>query len=561
MKDKIKNIRELFFNSKIDAYIIPSTDEFLSEHPPVYTKRLEYIIDLNCSNGFLFISNDQVLFLTDARYIDASKELEDENFKIVNIKNINTLHEDDFFKNINSIGYNEEFFTSNILSAFKKLPLQKISDDLVVKTWINRPPKPSTKIFEYTEKYSGESFQSKLESYRKILKNNGAEAGLVTSCESVCWITNLRAKDNEFSPIILSLAYIDFERVILFSQKRDIPKGSDLEVKDFSDLDDFLKNINKKILIPEDSNLKIQNFFKDSQKIITKDPIQLLKARKNDIEINNFKEIHRIDAASLIEFYCWLEKNIPNKNEYEIGIKLSEIRANNERYIIDSFPVICGFRGNGAKIHYRAKQKGSSIVKGDGLLLIDSGAHYLGGTTDVTRTTNIGTPKLEHKNYYTRVLKGHIALASIKFPLNISGANLDVLARKSLWDIGLDYPHGTGHGVGNALSVHEGPQSINLRNNIILEEGMVISNEPGFYKNGELGIRIENMQFVKKSAKYNNFLEFDQLTLVPYCKDLINFDILDVSEKEFLTNYNNKILEEVGELLDESSLKYLKTKI
>jgi Xaa-Pro aminopeptidase len=282
-----------------------------------------------------------------------------------------------------------------------------------------------------------------------------------------------------------------------------------------------------------------------------------MRSEKNATEIQGSKNAHIQDGIALIEFLSWFYENGYGKTEFELGEQITEFRKLQDQYIIDSFPPIVGFAENGAKIHYKAK-KHSKTIGGNGLVLIDSGGHYYGGTTDVTRTILVGSAHIQWKEYYTRILKGHIALAKIKFPKGLTGANIDILARQYLWDMGEDYAHGTGHGVGNMLSVHEGPARISLFDSKYpIKTGMILSNEPGYYKAGEFGIRIENLQYVKESNLNQKFLEFNQLTLVPYSKDLIVIDLLTRDEIDFLKNYYQKINDSLMLNLSKAGQNYL----
>ena len=294
-----------------------------------------------------------------------------------------------------------------------------------------------------------------------------------------------------------------------------------------------------------------------------KNPCSLWKACKNDVEIKYMQQGHVQDAVAICEFLSFIsQQNISDFTEYGLGQKLTELRAKGELYVFDSFPTICGYQDNGAIIHYRADKNSAKKIIGQGLLLIDSGGQYLGATTDITRTVSIGTPTAEHKKYYTKVLKGHIALARAVFPKDkVTGAHLDILARQYLWNEGDDYAHGTGHGVGSFLSVHEGPQNISLNGfGAKIVKGMIMSNEPGYYVPGEFSIRIENMMYVKDATSLG-FLCFQMLTLVPYAKELIEIKMLTKEELRYLKAYYSNIEKNLGPLLSESALKWLQDQI
>jgi len=557
MKSKIESLREVLKAHSLGGYIVPTKDEFQSEYPSAFARRLEHLIEFTCSNGILVVLEGRTLFFTDSRYLNAAKEsLKDaEVFDIRGIANFDWAFD-------KKVGYDPKILTKQHLKIFEKLNLLPISGNLVDKIWENQPPMPASKAYHYDIKYSGLKFDKKIANLREILIQKKYESLLITSPESVCWLLNIRASDSEFSPIMLSYAYVDGDNIVLFTSDREFATGAlpkEVVLKDFSELETFLQKINTKICIPNNCSLAISSMIPSDQLIEASDPILLMRALKNETEIEGAKQAHIKDAVALIEFFAWFEDNGIGLDEYELGLKLTEFRSKQNSYVMDSFEPICGFRANGAKIHYKADEKTAAKISGNGLLLIDSGGHYLGGTTDVTRTIAIGEPTYKQKEYYTKVLKGHIALAKVKFPKGLMGCHLDILARQNLWDICEDYGHGTGHGVGNMLSVHEGPMSISLNDkSTILQEGMILSNEPGYYKDGEFGIRIENLQYIKKCQENENFLEFEQLTSVPYCSDLILFDQLSREELEYLRQYNKRIEEVVMPLLSDRGREFLR---
>ncbi|MDX1916746.1 MAG: aminopeptidase P family protein [Rickettsiaceae bacterium] len=556
MKYKIAQLRDLIIKQGLYGYIIPTSDEFLNEYPPLSNRRLEFISGFNCSNGYLVVCVDRIVFITDSRYTHAAKEYFAEN-EIYDLKNIRTIFS--ALKTSGNFGYNPKLFSSTNLSIFEELVLQIIDSDLVDQIWANKPPPPATTPFIYQEEYSGESSASKIQKLREFIDSNNAKAMMIFAPESVCWLLNIRAYDSEFSPIMLSHMYVDLDRVVLFTAKRDLTCLSEMmiEVQNLEEVENFCTKLEHKILVPADSSIYLQSKIPHDLRILTQDPILLMRALKDSKEIMGAKNAHILDAISVIEFLTWLEDNVYGLDEYELGIKITELRAQHPSYLMDSFAPIVGFNANGSKTHYRASKQNCSKVQKEGLLLIDSGAHYLGGTTDITRTVAIGKPAQEHKINYTNVLKGHIALANIKFPEGIKGGHLDILARQYLWNNGKDYGHGTGHGVGNCLSVHEGPASISLYSlKYGLRENMIFSNEPGYYQNGDFGIRIENLQFVTNS-QYPGFLEFEQLTLVPYCSHLIDFDLINKDELTYLSNYYRKIYDTTYNLLSNKAKKYL----
>ena len=335
---------------------------------------------------------------------------------------------------------------------------------------------------------------------------------------------------------------ISQDEVICFTDIAKIPKeihSPSIEFRATNEIFDTLKSIKEPILIdPTFCSIGLQNLI--THKIEGSNPCLLPKACKNTTEIDYIKQGHVKDAVALCTGLAWIQNN-PGISEHDVSLKLTELRSKQDGYVMDSFPTIAGFRENGASIHYRAPEANSKIIEGDGMLLVDSGAHYWGCTTDVTRVLVFGKPTDEQKRRYTQVLKGHIALASVTVPTGTFGGSLDICARQYLYSDGVDYVHGTGHGVGAMLNVHEYPRYIwSPRANVVLQEGMVVSDEPGFYKEGEFGVRIENMLYVK-SAEHEGFLSFEMLTLVPYARDLINMEMLTSRELEYLYEYYERI--------------------
>lgn len=549
----LAKIREKMDYYNLDGYLIPSNDEFQSEYSPLYAKRIEFLSGFTGSYGFLVILSKQAILFTDSRYItQAEKQLDESLFSIHNISDFGNfdwpLYSDkDIIDKKLTFGLDPNLFTKNQILKFKKIAeIQFIDDNLVDIFWPLQPKRPATNIWEYDEKYTGKSVAEKLVLLRDWMKSNGLSYYLISSPESICWLLNIRASDCEFNTVALCYGIITHDEIYIFSEKRNwgnfyMENLFQLTVEEMFSGKIFDSNISIG-LDEEYSSLRILDYFKNYKNF--SDPCILWKSCKNDVEIEFAKKAHIKDATALCEFLAWLEINHEKHDEYEIGNILTSYRKKQGDYVDDSFPSICGFKSNGAIIHYRAEKNSALKIEGDGLLLIDSGAHYLGGTTDVTRVLLIGNPendKLEeYKKYYTLVLKGHIAMSKIIFPKGIRGANLDVLARQFLWQNYIDYGHGTGHGVGNCISVHEPPQRVNFLDfKTILRPNMILSNEPGYYSNGNFGIRIENLQYVKDLD--NDFLSFEYLTLVPYCKNLINFDMLNFDEIEFLKSYSDNI--------------------
>ena len=563
---RIKNLSDLYKEYSIDGYLIPSTDEYLNEYLHDYFKRLSYISGFTGSNGYVIIFSDKILFFTDGRYItQAENQLPKNLTKIYDIKNIADLDLIDL--KFSQIGYNPELFCKSQLNIFKTFQLKEIKEDLIDKIWLeDRPLKSTEKAFTYDDEFSGQVRDKKILNIQTEIKSLKADYHLITDCISICWILNIRASDVPFCPLLLSRLVISKENIYLFT---DLSKIDHLDltgviILEESKIYEFLSQLTGTIIL--DKNKVPVSYLEATKHLNVINNIDLClfpKACKNDVEIQGAKNAHIKDAIALLNFFSWLEESLNSKKElteFDLGKQLTYFRSEQDGYIRDSFSAICGFQDNSAIIHYRAQKSSAKKIEGEGLLLIDSGGHYYGGTTDITRTINIGTPNKDYIKFYTKVLKGHIALFNIKFPDGICSSNLDVLARQYLWQEGCDYPHGTGHGVGNVLSVHEGPQSLNTINNISLKRNMILSNEPGYYIKNYFGIRIENLMYVKNS-EYNGFFEFENLTMMPYCNELIDVDMLDKVEKKYLVDFYHNINITLTPLLNVTSEKYLKKQI
>jgi Xaa-Pro aminopeptidase len=568
IKQRLKNLRDLLIKQNFAGYLIATTDEYLSEYAPEHAKRLEYITGFSGSNGLALILKHKVLFFTDGRYLNqCSLELDSELFSIFDLQQLDNFNWPSYITSDEVIAYDPKLFTERRLKAFAKIKLEPSEENLIDAIWSNQPAKPSSKIYDYPVKYAGEDAQVKIGKCRQFLTKEQADNLLITDSSSICWLLNLRAHDIEFSPLLLANAIVTMKQVYLFIdevQKREIDLKKDgLEILDQANFARVIAELDGVTIFDSSQCSKyISDLITQKPHKNLKNPCTLWKACKNDVEIKYMQEGHVQDAVAVCEMLSFIAgQDLSTFSEYDLGLKLTDFRKKGASYVFDSFPTICGFKENGAVIHYRAEKNSAKKITGEGLLLIDSGGQYWGATTDITRTISIGKPSKEHRSFYTKVLKGHIALGSAIFPSNkISGAHLDALARQYLWAKGKDYAHGTGHGVGSFLSVHEGPQSISLTGfGTYLQKGMVVSNEPGYYENGAFGIRIENMMYVANSAP--GFLCFKNLTLVPYARDLIDIDMLNQSELEYLQKSYNEIKEKVAPLLSDSAKKWLLAEI
>ncbi len=599
IKERINSLRSLFEEHGIDSYIVPSNDKYMSEYVSEYAKRLEYITGFTGSNGIAVICKDVVLFFTDGRYLaQACKQLDLELFKIFDLKDVSKFDWEDY---LSRAGYDPELFTYQAIKNLIVLDpvdkprddnLQKINGNLIDKIWQNQPLEPNTQVYLHDIQFAGISHIEKINKCRDMSSrgfltrssnNNcfldpvddlwgGTEeySLVILDISSICWLLNMRASDVAYTPLMFSKVIITSKKVYLFINPARInaeiiKERPEITILPEEEFENILRDQDNIFIDDSIASIYIMNLIESKKVHKTKDPCLILKACKNEVEIKHAIDFHIKDAVALCEFFAYV---IPRSShgmttevftEYTLGLKLIEYRTKQEGYVSDSFPVICGFRENSAIIHYKADPEAAKKIEGQGILLIDSGGQYKGATTDITRTITIGYPNDEQKKRYTQVLKGHIALAKAKFPKNIiTGANLDILARQYLWQDEQDYPHGTGHGVGSFLSVHEGPQSISLRNKTILQDGMILSNEPGFYIPGEYGIRIENLIYVKEN---NGWLEFDTLSLVPYAKELIDVKLLNNDEISYIKHYYQKMKIQIHHLLSPTAKVWLDNEI
>lgn len=541
MSKKIDQIKKLFSKHKIDGYLVPSSDEFLNEYTPNHLRRLEFITGFSGSYGIAIISQKQNCLITDGRYLLQAKNELPKDFTVV--EGVNKIEGNDF----GNIGYDPMLFSESTLKSLrdKKLHLVAVERNLVDVIWKDKLQESSRAALLLDKKYAGVERSEKIKLILKTLDPK-ADFLLITNPDSICWLLNIRGHDVPFTPVLLSYLLLSKTgKVFLFCDSKKVSHIKGIEVTELDALKiKFKEIIKKKLKIQLDPNKTPAWFLSvgGEQIIKASDPVALPKSCKNEVEIKGIKEAHLQDGIAVTKFISWLTKNVSkNIDEIYASAKLLDFRKERNLFQYPSFETISAFGANAAIVHYKPSSKTNKKITKKGLYLIDSGGQYLNGTTDVTRTLCFGKPTPEQKRNYTLVLKGHIAIATAKFPEGTTGSQLDTLARQFLWQHGLDYKHGTGHGVGHFLSVHEGPQNISKNpSSVPLKENMIISNEPGFYKAGEYGIRIENLVRVIKS-KTKGFLEFETLTLVPIATNLIDQKLLTLAEKKWVKEYNYRV--------------------
>ena len=562
MRNYIKILRSKFKKYEIDGYIIPKNDDFFTEYSKL--NRLEVISNFSGSAGLAIILKKKNYLFTDGRYTIQSKIESGKNFKIFGFEKLINCS---LFKNL-TLGIDPRLFTNTQIKKYflKYNKIKHIEKNLIDEI---KKQKKNTFIpfFSLNENIVGESVNSKLNKIADYLKKNNSDFIFISAPENVAWTLNIRGKDSPNSPIPNSRLIVSkSKKILLISDEKkslQLIKNKVIKKNEFLDTNDLSKKISQlkgKNFIVDDKSCSIffENLINSKFKIISReDPIYLFKAIKNTTEINNMINAHIFDGVALTKFLYWIKKiNKKKITEVEAAKKLKNFRKLNKNFLYPSFDTIAGSGPNGAIVHYRAKKENCRTINKKDILLCDSGGQYKYGTTDVTRTICFSNQNQNIKNIFTKVLKGHIAVAITDINKDNTGKKIDKKARKYLNKSNLDYAHGTGHGVGFFLNVHEGPQAITKINTIKIREGMILSNEPGYYKTNEYGIRIENLVYVKKIKKN---LSFQNLTMAPIEKDLINFDLLTIDEKNYLFKYHLEVYSRISKYLNPKEKSWLAT--
>ena len=580
IKKNISNLRKLMRNYSIEAYIVPHNDEYLSEYVPENKERLKWVCGFSGSAGSLLVTLNKLYLFTDGRYIlQAKQQVKNLNCQILNIADLKLY---DFIKK-NHTKFNKIGIESKTISLFEYNYLKKcisktnlkvkiINNNLIDLLWIRKTNNINTKkMFFLSTKYTGESSFQKLKRTYSYIEKEKADFIFTQDSESIAWLNNLRGRDLPHTPITFCNALISKNDQKIFFENKKIPGkiekkfAKNTKLYSFHDFKKILKKfcVKESKIIIDQSKISLFNYNllkKFSKNLLLKNDILLsYRSIKNITEINCSKKAHLFDGIAMCKFLYWFKNYQGTMYELDVVKKVNDLRNENQDFICTSFPTIAGAGKNGAIIHYQPNSLTNKEIKKGDLLLLDSGGQYFYGTTDVTRTITRGKSTLNKIKYqYTSVLKSHISVNLCKFPSGAPGSFLDTIARKKLWDIGEDFAHSTGHGVGFCLNVHEGPFSISLKNTSPLYENMIFSNEPGLYKNGKFGIRIENLVFTKLiNFNKKKFLAIDTLTLVPYEKDLIELNLLNLEEKKWLNNYHKSVIKNIIPYLNEVEKKWL----
>ena len=560
ISQKLKELKNKFYHHKIDGYVVPKNDEYFSEFSK--KDKLKTITGFDGSFGLAIILKKKNFLFVDGRYVEQAKIQTGKKFKILEIPK--KLPYQILSSRLN-LGFDPTVFTSrNLMYFFRhKIKLTPINKKLLNSDILK--DHTSRKFYSLNPKVVGETVNSKIKRLIQILKKDRSDHIFISAPENVAWLLNVRGRDNPFSPIPNCRIIISTKgKVSFFSDMKKssniFKKKSFLKISFYKEnqIEIFLGRLkSKKIIIDKNSCPVLLENLISSKFTISKigDPIYLMKSIKNKVEINKTIESHIYDGVAVTKFLYWIKNNQNKKiSEIDAEKKLESFRKQNKNYLFPSFSTISATGKNGSIIHYRASNKTCRVIKQDDVYLCDSGGQYTYGTTDVTRTISFKKQPKNIKDAFTRVLKGHIAVATANISKQKIGSNIDKLARKYLNEVKKDFSHGTGHGVGYFLNVHEGPQAISKRNNIKLREGMILSNEPGYYLKGKYGIRIENLIYIKKEK---NNLVFKNLTLAPIDINLINFKLLSSQEKKYLINYHFEVYSKIHKFLSLSEKKWL----
>ncbi len=560
MKKNIEILKKKFEKYKIDGYVVPKNDDYFTEYSKI--NRLKIISNFSGSAGLAVILKKKNYLFTDGRYTIQSQTESGKNFKIYDFEKLINCS---LFKNL-TLGIDPKLFTNSQIKNFflKNNKIKYINKNLIDEIKKQRE-NFNTPFFSLNKKIVGESSSSKINKISKYLKKNKSDYIFISAPENVAWILNIRGKDSPNSPIPNSRLIISkTKKILLISKKekcKNLIKKKYIKSNQILNINQFPNEIyklrGKKFIIDDKScSIFYENLINSKFKIVSReDPSYFLKAIKNKTEIDNMINAHILDGVALTKFIFWIKKINKNKiTEVEAARKLEKFRKMNKSFLYPSFDTIAGSGKNGAIVHYRAINESCKNINRKDIFLCDSGGQYKYGTTDVTRTICFSNQSQTIKNIFTKVLKGHIAVATTNINKDNTGKKIDKRARKFLKESNLDYAHGTGHGVGFFLNVHEGPQSITKMNKIIIKPGMILSNEPGYYKKDHFGIRIENLVYVDKK---NRKLFFKNLTMAPIEKDLINFDLLTVSEKDYLFKYHLNVYSKISKYLKQNEKKWL----
>ena len=584
IKERLMKLREEMNKEGMQAYIIPTSDFHETEYVSEYFAARKYMSGFTGSAGVLVVLLDKAGLWTDGRYfIQAANQLAGSGIDLMKQGQEDTPSIEEYIvTNLTQgsvVGFDGRVMNVNDANKYKQAfmmhDIKMVTDkDLVGRIWDDRPALPCTETFHYDEKYAGKSISEKLTQVREAMKGYNCRSHIVTKIDEIAWLYNLRAHDVPHFPVALAytiikendaMIYIDASR--LDEESKTLFAQNHIQVKDYEAIYEDVKTLEGPVLVDGNFvNSKIV-YSLNTEIVYAQDPIVLLKAMKNEIELANTRNAHIKDGVACTKFMYWLMQNVNNGiSEMSAQEKLQELRKERADYLEDSFNTICAYKEHAAMMHYSSNEETNVELKPEGMLLVDSGGQYLDGTTDITRTFVLGSITEEEKKWFTLALKGHIRLEKANFLYGCRGLNLDILARGPLWDLDMDYQCGTGHGVGHLSNVHEAPNGFRWKivpernDSCVLEEGMITSNEPGVYVEGEFGIRHENEMVVVKGNKnfYGQFMHFETLTFVPFDRKGIDKSLLSEDELAWLNDYHASVYEKISPFLTNEEAEWLK---
>lgn len=584
IRNRISNLRKAMQEKGLNAYMIFGTDPHISEYLPARWQTRSFISGFTGSAGMVIITLDKAALWTDSRYfLQAEEQISETGIELVKMRTPGFPEPDQWLKaNLEKgdvVGTDEWNVSVNQFAAMQK-SLNEAgirfveAGDLLDAIWPNRPALPDSPVYEHEIELACISRTDKIATIAKELEKVGAEMQIITALDDLAWTLNLRGTDVEFNPVFVAYAIVSVSKTVLFVAEAKVSadlkaklESENIEVKGYSEITGYIQHLPKgtKILIDRDrTNQAIIKSIPTDCKVVSglSIPCQL-KALKSKDEVQHIRNAQRKDGVALVEFIHWIKSNVGQMpiTEYTVAEKLNEIRAKQEGFKGISFYPIVGYKEHGAIVHFHVEEHNALPIEKDGFLLFDSGGQYLDGTTDTTRTIALAELSPRQKSDFTITLKGMISLTNVVFPVNTRGYHLDIMARKDMWRNGLNYGHGTGHGVGYFLNVHEGPMAIRQEfNDRVIEEGMVMSNEPALYRLGEYGLRTENMMVCVKdrSTEYGNFLRFETLTICPIDLGAIEKSLLNEEEIKWLNDYHQWVYDELSPFLNEELRAFLK---
>lgn len=585
IKTRLSALRNEMAKRNIAIYIVPTADFHESEYVGEYFTARKYMTGFTGSAGVAVITMTEAGLWTDARYfIQAAKQLEGSTVTLYKMgeEGVPTVNEylEKTLEEGQTLGFDGRVVNSAWGKKLEDLVAEKngklaVDEDLVDIIWTDRPALSAQPVRVLDFEYTGKATKSKLADIRKEMEEKGADVHLLSSLYDIAWILNVRGNDIHYVPVVLSYLAITKEECIWFVQDEVVTdelsaylKANNITTKPYDSFYDYVKEISTgcKVLMNKSVvNYRIQSSVPEGVEVIDdKDPSALMKAQKNEVELKNTRNAHIKDAVAMCKFMYWLKNNVGKIPMTEISASdyLENLRREQGAFDL-SFDTICGYAEHGAIIHYGATPETDVEIKPEGLLLVDSGGQYLEGTTDITRTFAVGPVTEQMKSDFTRVLRSNLNLANVRFLYGCTGQNLDVVARQPLWEAELDYKHGTGHGVGHVLNVHEGPNGFHWGRayNTPFEEGMITTDEPGIYIEGAYGIRLENELICRKGEKneYGQFMYFENITLVPFDLDAVDVNQMNETEKRYLNAYHANVYEKIAPYLTAEEAEWLKT--